>query len=142
MPIEEHIFFLNKGEFRDSLHLRYGWEIRNTSESCVCSSPFSIDHAMTCKRGGFPILRHNEIRVITANLLSQVCHNVATEPPLQPLSGETFNYRSAIVGDKARLNIKACVFWNRTQCIPRCERVSPKCTQLSLKRHSNHPQTT
>ena len=24
MPVEEHVFFLNKGEFRDALHLRYG----------------------------------------------------------------------------------------------------------------------
>ena len=115
MPIEEHGFFLNKGEFRDSLHLRYGWDITNTPQSCVCGSPFSIDHAMTCKRGGFPILRHNEIRDITANLLSQVCHNVATEPPLQPLSGDTFTYRSAIVGAEARLDVKARGFWNPIQ---------------------------
>ncbi len=60
-------------------------------------------------------MKHNEIRDLTANLLSQVCHNVATEPPLQPLSGETFNYRSAIVGDEARLDIKARGFWNPTQ---------------------------
>ncbi len=61
LPIEEHGFFLNKGEFRDSLHLHYGWEIGNTPGTCVCSSPFTINHAMTCKRGGFPIMRHNEI---------------------------------------------------------------------------------
>ncbi len=103
MPIEEHGFFLNKGEFRDALHLCYGWEIRNAPQSCVCGSSFAIDHAMTCKRGGF------------ANLLSQVCHNVATEPPLQPLSGETFRYKSAIVGAEARLDVKARGFWNRTQ---------------------------
>ncbi len=66
LPIEEHGFFLNKGEFRDSLHLRYGWEIGNTPRTCVCSSPFTINHAMTCKRGGFPIMRHNKIRDVTA----------------------------------------------------------------------------
>ena len=115
MPIEEHGFFLNKGEFRDALHLRYGWDIRNTPQSCVCGSSFSINHAMTCKRGGFPILRHNEIRDMTAKLLSEVCHNVATEPPLQPLSGETFTYRSANVSTEARLDMKARGFWNLTQ---------------------------
>ena len=51
MPVEEHVFFLNKGEFRDALHLRYGWTIRNTPQSCICSSPFFVDHAMICKRG-------------------------------------------------------------------------------------------
>ncbi len=30
--------------------------------------------------GGFPTIRHNEIRDITASLLTEVCHNVATEP--------------------------------------------------------------
>ena len=70
---------------------------------------------MTCKRGGFRILRHNEIRDMTAKLLSEVCHNVATEPPLQPLSGETFTHRSANVSAEARLDIKARSFWNSTQ---------------------------
>ncbi len=49
------------------------------------------------------------------NLLSQVCHNVTTEPPLQPLSGETFTYRLAIIGNEARLDIKPRDFWNPTQ---------------------------
>ena len=70
---------------------------------------------MTCKRGGFPILRHNEIRDMTAKLLSEVCHNVATEPPLQPLNGELFTYRSANASAEARLDIKARGFWNLTQ---------------------------
>ena len=70
---------------------------------------------MICKRGGFQILRHNEIRDMTAKLLSEVCLNVATEPPLQPLTGETFMYRSANVDAEARLDIKARGFWNLTQ---------------------------
>ena len=112
LPIEEHGFFLNKGEFRDALHLRYGWDIWNAPQSCICGYSFSVDHALTCKRGGFPILRHNEIRDLTAKLLSEVCHCVATDPPLQPLSGETFSYRSAIVDAEECLDIKACSFWN------------------------------
>ena len=101
--------------FRDALHLRYGWDIRNVPQSCVCGSSFSVDHALSCKRGGFPILRHNEIRDLTAKMLSEVCHSVATELPLQPLSGESFSYRSAIVGAEARLDIKARGFWNLAQ---------------------------
>ena len=41
------------------------------------------------------MIRHNEIRDITASLLTEVCPNVAIEPPLQPLSGETFRLASA-----------------------------------------------
>ena len=115
LPMEEHGFSLNKGEFRDALHLRYGWDIRNAPQSCVCGSRFSIDHALTCKRGGIPILRHNAIRNMTAKLLSKVCHSVATQPPLQPLTGKTFTYRSAILGAEACLDIKIRGFWNLAQ---------------------------
>ena len=44
-----------------------------------------------------------------AKLLSEVSHNVATEPSLQPVSGETFTHRSANVSAEARLDIKARV---------------------------------
>ena len=50
---------------------------------------FFVDHAMTCNSGGFPTIRHYEIRDLTASLLSEVCHNVAIEPHLhlESLSG-------------------------------------------------------
>ena len=70
---------------------------------------------MTCHLGGFPTIRHNEIRDITATLLTEVCHNVATEPPLQPLTGETLTARSANTNDNARLDIRARSFWNNSQ---------------------------
>ena len=60
-------------------------------------------------------MRHNEIRDVTAKLLTEVCHNVTIEPPLQPLSGETFTYRSTLVSTDARLDIKARGFWNPSQ---------------------------
>ena len=65
--------------------------------------------------GGFPTIRHNEIRDITASLLTEVCSNVATEPHLQPLSGETFRLASANTDDGARLDIRARGFWRVCQ---------------------------
>ena len=41
-------------------------------------------------------MRHNEVRDITASLLSEVCHGVTTEPHLQSLSGEIMSHRTAI----------------------------------------------
>ena len=70
---------------------------------------------MICHMGGFPTIRHNEIRDITASLLTEVCHNVTTEPPLQPLNGETLAARSANTDDGARLDIRARGFWNASQ---------------------------
>ena len=65
--------------------------------------------------GGFPTIRHNELRDVTASLLSDVCHNVATEPRLQPLSEESLTYRTTITADNARLDIRARGFWSIAQ---------------------------
>jgi len=85
LPIKDQGFSLNKGEFRDALCLRYGWSLTRTPTHCNCGRIFTTDHSMICPKGGFPTIRHNELRDMTANLLTEVCHNVATEPHLQPL---------------------------------------------------------
>ena len=43
---------------------------------------------MICRHGGLTFVRHNDLRNTTAESLSNVCTNVAIEPPLQSLSGE------------------------------------------------------
>ena len=115
LPLKDQGLLLHKGEFRDALCLRYGWNLPNTPTTCNCGSAFSIGHAMVCHMGGFPTIRHNEIRDLTASLLTEVCHNVAAEPHLQPLNGETMAFRSAITDDGARLDIRARGFWNAAQ---------------------------
>ena len=61
--------------------------------------------------GGFPSIRHNEVRDMTVTLLSEVCHDVATEPTLQPISGEVLEGATANSQDGARLDIAASGFW-------------------------------
>ena len=111
LPVEEHGFALHKGAFRDALFLRYGWLPSGLPIHCACGQGFSIDHALNCPTGGYPTLRHNELRDFTAKVLSEVCTDVCTEPPLQPLSGETLTYATANVEDGARLDISAAGFW-------------------------------
>ena len=60
--------------------------------------------------GGYTIVRHNEIRDTFANLMSEVCRDVAVEPLLQPPDGETFD-RNSTATDDARLDIKANGLW-------------------------------
>ncbi len=115
LPLSDQGFHLHKGEFRDAICLRYGWTLPNTPRLCNCGKAFQIDHAMTCHMGGFPTIRHNEIRDMTAYLLTEVCSNVATEPHLQPLSGETLHLASANANDGARLDIRARGFWTARQ---------------------------
>ena len=90
LPVNEHGFALHKGTFRDALCLRYGWLPSGLPTQCVCGKGFSVDHAMNCPTGGYPTLRHNELRDFTADTLSEVC--VCVEPSLQTLSGETLTY--------------------------------------------------
>ena len=86
----KHGFHLEKQSFRDALYLRYGFPLPRLPQKCVCGAPFNEVHGLNCQRGGFVIIRHNEVRDLTAELLSEVCNDVAVEPALTPLSGEEF----------------------------------------------------
>ena len=43
---------------------------------------------MICKRGGFVIQSHNELRDLEAEMLRMVCNGVEIEPILQDITGE------------------------------------------------------
>ena len=62
LPLEEYGFVLHKGAFRDALALRYGWSPANAPLNCACGTHFSIEHVLSCSKGGYPSIRHNEIR--------------------------------------------------------------------------------
>ena len=111
LPVEEFGFCLHKGAFRDALALRYGWPLHKSPTTCSCGSHFTVEHVLSCSKGGYPTIRHNEIRDFTANLLTEVCHNVAIEPHLQPLTGESFQGASSITQDGSRLDVAADGFW-------------------------------
>ena len=66
---------------------------------------------MSCPRGGYPTIRHDEVRDLFAKLLIDVCHDVQREPKLQPLNGETLSRKSCTTDDEARLDIAASGFW-------------------------------
>ena len=115
LPIKDEGFHLNKREFWDAICIRYDWPIPFLPSTCVCNKPFDVSHALSCKKGGFVTLRHNEVRDITAEMLNEVCRNVSKEPVLQPLTGECFNERTAITSNEARVDIGARDFWTRGQ---------------------------
>ena len=84
LPIQHHGFHLPNCEFRDAICLRYGLSLKGVSSKCSCGSIFNVDHAMICLKGRFPTIRHNEVRDITADLINEVCSDVAIEPRLNP----------------------------------------------------------
>ena len=80
IPLSDQGFSLNKQQFWDAIRLRYGWFIANLPTNCVCGASFDTQHCMNCKKGGFVTMRHNELRDLTANMLTEVCKDVAIEP--------------------------------------------------------------
>ena len=137
-------FDLNKREFKDAIHLRYDWEVTGTPTVCVCGERFSVDHAMICKRGGFIIQRHNELRDLEADLLDLVCNDVETEPVLQEITGETLNSGANLACD-ARLDIHARGFWERQKstffdirvCHPNADSYKDRTPEQVYRLHEN-----
>ena len=111
LPLDEHGFSLHKGDFRDAVCLRYGWPLLHLPTECICGASFTVDHAFTCPHGGYPTLRHNKIRYISAQLMSEVCPNVAIEPTLQPVTNAHFSHWSANTETGAHLDVRAQEFW-------------------------------
>ncbi|MCH2405735.1 MAG: hypothetical protein MK200_06040, partial [Nitrosopumilus sp.] len=113
IPLKQYGFHLDKEAFRDVLFLRYGIPMKRLPQKCVCGASFNEVHALNCSKGGFVLIRHNDIRDLTAELLSEICKDVSVEPILTPLTGETFVSKSAILDDDARCDVAARGFWVR-----------------------------
>ena len=76
MSMKEHGFYLNKQEFWDSICLIYGLQLPRLQMKCICGNNFTIEQALTCKKGGFINIRYNELRDFTADVLNEVCNDV------------------------------------------------------------------
>ena len=113
--ITEHGFELSKQQFWDSVSLQYGWKITNLPIFCPCGSKFNIQHSMSCKKGGFVSIRHNDLRDFSARILSEVCKDTEIEPKLLPLSGEELHGRTTNRSNEARFDIRTRRFWERGQ---------------------------
>jgi hypothetical protein len=63
---------LSAEEFRDTLIMQYGERPSNFPHTCDgCDAPFSLQHALGCKKGGLVIFRHNEVRDELAHLAAK-----------------------------------------------------------------------
>ena len=112
LPLKRYHFDLTKGEFRDGIALRYGWDHVKLPLRCAFGENFNVAHALFCPRGGYTHIRHKDIRESFADLLNEVCNDVEVERCLQCLQGETFANRTTTIDDDARLNIKANGFFD------------------------------
>ena len=81
------------------------------ARTCVCGEDYTINHCLTCKNGGYVILRHNSLRDLIAEILIEVCSDVEVEPPLLPLTGEKLP-KGSITSPGARLDVSARNLWS------------------------------
>ena len=111
LPLKMYGFRLNKQEFVDAIAMRYDLKINDVSKKCACGEIYSINHCLTCKKGGYINIRHNVVRDTTAELLTEMCKDVRTEPALQPVTGEVLPPGSNL-SDGARSDVCALSFWS------------------------------
>ena len=98
IPLAKNHFDLSAQEFRDALAIRYKKPLLNTSESCDgCGSVFSLSHALSCRKGGLVIQRHNEVRDALGDLASLVWSKVRREPVVRECNYMTGS--NALVAD-------------------------------------------
>lgn len=74
-------------EFRDRLHQRYNHNPPDMCKKCDgCGENFTLSHALSCKKGGLIIMRHDEIKDELGDLLSQALtpSAVRDEPSIKP----------------------------------------------------------
>ena len=135
LPLEEHGFVLHKGAFVDALALRYGWALSRTPSSCECGASFTVEHVLSCPRGGFPSIRHNEIRDITANLLTEVCRDV------QVVASRSHAFRRRI---SQKLSFTRCRLHPETQSLShiRNTKDTPTIKSLQLRQPTGRRDAT
>ena len=111
LPMKKLGYTLNKQEFRDSVSLRYGWQLEDVPDYCGCGDPNDFDHIFTCKKGGYVTMRHNDLRDAEARLLKQVCRDVKVEPGLLPTDQDF----TGNVAEEARSDISVRGLWSSYQ---------------------------
>ena len=110
IPLHEHGFALNKAEFRDALSIRYNKQLKGMPSICPCGQKFDLNHATNCKRGGFVIMRHNNVRDFEANFLKTMQNDV--EPTLQEITNDKLPGNT---NEEARPAIRARRVWRPGQ---------------------------
>ena len=84
------------------------WSRLKSPRTCL----YDVTHALNCHRGGYIIIRHNEVRDFIAKVTNTVCNDTEVEPSLQPLDSEI---TEGLDGDRARPDIRARGFWRAGQ---------------------------
>jgi hypothetical protein len=109
---------LSAEEFRDSLRLRLGLAPLGLPDGCDgCGQKFSVGHALTCKKGGLVLLRHNDVAAEWHQLCAQALtpSAVSDEPLIHSGQDNTQGARAqgAAPQPETRGDVAVHGFWRR-----------------------------
>ena len=119
---------LTKDEWLDNVAIRYGRRPADLPDHCDgCGSGLTLEHGLSCKRGGLVGIRHDDMRDEWAHLCSIALTDsrVVTEPAIFYGNGTRATATNAATnatnpsgrtntpGDEARGDVLAHCFWSR-----------------------------
>ena len=114
---------LSLQEWHDNLSLRYGKTPRGLPRRCDgCGAGFTVEHGLSCKKGGLVSIRHDDVHDEWAHLcgLALTSSRVTTEPLIHygdgmgaSLGGTTGNRNGNTLGEEARGDVSAHGFWQK-----------------------------
>ena len=133
VPVPETGTCLSAQEFRDGLYLRYGMEPPRLPSRCDgCHGTFSKGHALSCKKGGLVLLRHNDLRDELAALASKALtpSSVREEPRIYPIRSQTSVDEPVVKDARGDVLIRG-LFQRATDCI-----LDVKVSDLDAKSYS------
>jgi hypothetical protein len=121
---------LTRDEWLDNVAIRYGRRPANLPDHCDgCGAGLTMEHALSCKRGGLVGIRHDDVRDEWAHLCSIALteSRVVIEPTILYGNGSRAGANNATptsphhasttstttLGDEARGDVLAHGFWNR-----------------------------
>ena len=61
LKLQNENFHLSKREFFVGIATRYRWSMKYLQVTCACRKSFTIDHALSCPKGGYIYQRHSFI---------------------------------------------------------------------------------
>jgi len=90
LPVSQDHYDLTAQEFCDALAMHYRKPLLNVPSSCDgCGAPFSLDHALICRKGGLINQCHNEVRDAVGDLATLVWGQVVSEPVVRDASADS-----------------------------------------------------
>ncbi|EJK58078.1 hypothetical protein THAOC_21822 [Thalassiosira oceanica] len=102
---------LERDEFRDAVLLRMGLVPKNLPKTCDgCGATFTVEHALTCKKGGLVVMRHDDCRDEFGDIASKATtpSRVTTEPLIH-YGGNSGNRPTELATPSESLNLPVAV---------------------------------